>query len=105
MAEPEPRYVLTFKPGSPEIIVVAIAALVGAGFTIFFSFVLRSLSCGEGDCGEGFLAMLVIACAGVAPLLGMLVESVRRRGHPWYWFFAAAFVYAFWGVVLLSLAS
>jgi hypothetical protein len=83
-------------------VVVAVAALVGAAFAILFSFAVGSYVCGEGDC-EGSSAPLVIACVGVAPLLGMLVESVRRRGHPWYWFIAAAFIYAFWGVVSLSL--
>ena len=83
-------------------VVLAIAALVGAAIAVFISFVVRALACGEGDCA-GASAPLVVACAGVAPLLGMLVESARRRGHPWYWFFAAAFVYAFWGVVFLPL--
>jgi hypothetical protein len=87
-------------------VVVATAALVGATAALAISFVARSVGCGEagGHCGGG-TALLVIACAGVVPVLGMLIESGRRRGHPWYWFVAAAVVYALWGVVLLSLAS
>jgi phosphatidylserine decarboxylase len=38
--EPEPRYILTFKPGTPEMVVVAVAALVGASIVVFFSFVI-----------------------------------------------------------------
>lgn len=84
-------------------VVLAIAALVGACLAIAFSYLVHELACGEGDCYAGYSAMLVIACAGVVPVLGMLVESARRRGHPWYWFFAAVFVYGFWAVVFLSI--
>jgi uncharacterized protein (DUF983 family) len=104
VVEPESRYILTFKPGSPEMIVFAAAALVGAGFAVFITVISRAFACGEGssdDCTAGS-ALLVISGVGVVPVLGMLVESARRRGHPWYWFFAAVIVYALWGVVVLS---
>ena len=107
MPEPEPRYVLTFKPGSPEMIVVSVIALVGAGIAVLVSWLLRALICGEvfsndsEDCGGG-TALLVIALVGLAPVLGMVVTSTRRHGHPWYWFFAGVFVYGFWAVVFLS---
>jgi hypothetical protein len=55
----------------------------------------------SGDCGGG-TALLVIALVGLAPVVGMVVESARRGGHPWYWFFASLFVYGFWAVVFLS---
>ncbi len=103
MAEREPRYVLTFRPGTPEMVVVAAAALIGAAAAVAISFVARSVGCGEanGDCGAG-TALLVGACAGAIPVLAMLIESGRRHGHPWYWFVAAAVVYAFWAVMFLS---
>ncbi len=110
MAEPEPRYVLTFKPGSPEMVVMSTIALVGAAIAVLVSWVARALICGEvmssdsNVCGGG-TALLAISLAGLVPVVGMVVESARRRGHPWYWFFAAVFVYGFWGVVILSLAG
>jgi hypothetical protein len=105
--ETEPRYVLTFKPGSPEMIVVSLLALVGGGIAVLVSWVLRALICGEvldnsSDSCRGGTALLVVALVGLAPVVGMVVESARRRGHPWYWFFAGVFVYGFWAVVFLS---
>jgi hypothetical protein len=109
MAEPEPRYVLTFKPATPEMVVVSLAALVGAGVAVFFSWVVNEIAC-EGaaspeDCGHGGTALLTIALIGLVPALGMVVESARPGGHPWYWFLAGALVYGFWAVVFASVVS
>lgn len=105
--DPEPRYVLNFKPGSAEMIVVSVLALVGAAIAVLVSWVLRALICSEvlenrSDSCEGGTALLVVAMVGLAPVVGMVVESTRRRGHPWYWFFAGVFVYGFWAVFFLS---
>ena len=85
-------------------VIVSVTALVGAGLAVFITVIGRAFACGEGssdDCAAGS-ALLVISAVGVVPVLGMVVESARRRGHPWYWFFAAVIVYVLWGVVLLS---
>jgi hypothetical protein len=88
-------------------IVVSVMALVGAGIAVLVSWLLRALICGEvfsndsDECGGG-TALLVIALVGLAPVIGMVVASTRRHGHPWYWFFAGVFVYGFWAVVFLS---
>jgi len=69
-------------------------------------FVAHAVGCGEagGEC-SGNTALVVIACVGLVPVLGMLIESARSRGHPWYWFFAAAFVYGFWAVVFMAVVG
>jgi hypothetical protein len=88
-------------------ILVSVMALVGAGIAVLVSWLLRALICGEvfssdsDDC-QGGTALLVIALVGLAPVVGMVVASTRRRGHPWYWFFAGVFVYGLWAVVFLS---
>jgi hypothetical protein len=88
-------------------IVVSVLALVGAGIAVLVSWVLRALICGEvlesrsDDC-RGGTALFVVALVGLAPVVGMVVESTRRHGHPWRWFSAGALVYGFWAVVFLS---
>jgi hypothetical protein len=96
----------TLSPSSTIATAIAIVGLLGVAAAIFFSLVIRAFGCDDADgCSGGGTALVVIACAGALPVIGMLVESRRRRGHPWYWFIAAAFVYAFWGVVFMSLAG
>jgi zinc transporter ZupT len=95
----------TLPPSAPIATAIAIAGLLGAGVAVFFSLVVRAFACEDGDCSGGGTALLVIACAGVLPVIAMLIESRRRRGHPWYWFVAGAVVYAFWGVVFTSVVG
>jgi hypothetical protein len=35
---------------------------------------------------RGNAAVVALARAGVVSVIGMLVESRRRNGHPWHWF-------------------
>jgi hypothetical protein len=101
----DPRYVATFRPGSPEMVAVAIVALLGAVAAVAISVVARSIACGEssGDC-DGGTVLVVIASVGLLPTLGMVAESSRRRG-PWYWFLGAALVYAFWTIAFAAIGS
>jgi hypothetical protein len=93
-------------PSSTVATAIALVGLLGVGAAVFFSLVIRAFDCESYDgCSGGGTALLVIACAGALPVIAMLVESRRRRGHPWYWFVAAALAYGFWGVVFLSLAG
>jgi hypothetical protein len=105
MAAREPRYVATFRPGTPEMMIVAGLVVVGAIAALAISLLVRQLACGLGHEGctatEGF-ASSVFALAGVFPALGMFVASARRRGHPWRWFVATAFVYFWWGLVFAA---
>jgi hypothetical protein len=91
----------TRPPSSIFATAVAIAGLLGVGAAVFFSVVVRAFGCEDGDCSPG-TALLVVSCAGVVPVIAMLIESFRRTGHPWYWFVAGAIVYAFWGVLFMS---
>jgi hypothetical protein len=94
----------TRPPSSNLATAIAIVGLFGAGAAVFFSVIARAFVCEDGDCSPG-TALLVIACAGVIPVVAMCVESLRLTGHPWYWFVAGAVIYAFWGVVFASLAG
>lgn len=100
MTGTEPRYVVTFRPGTPEMIVVGVLTVVGAGFGTLLALIIRSYDCGEGrnGCSTEGLVQLVIASTGLILALAMLVESSRSRGRPWRWFAAAAIVYAVWVV-------
>ena len=57
--------------------------------------------CLDRGCGGG-AGVLTIALVGLVPVLGMVVESTRRRGHPWYWFFIGACVYVVRAVAFQS---
>ena len=101
MAEPEPRYVATFRPGTPEMVIVAVLIVLGAAFAVGLAWIAREIECSAeaySECsGEG-MVQLIIVIAGLVPALGTLVESGRKRGHPWLWFIATVLVYAVWGL-------
>ena len=106
-AEPEPRYVATFRPGSPELVILAILVLIGAVLAVGLSWAARELVCGEklqGDC-DGGIPVGLVAIAGLIPALGMVVSSARQGGHPWRWFMATASVYALWGLAFMGWAG
>lgn len=104
MSEFEPRYVLSFRSGTPEMIVVGVCTVLGAAFVVLFAYVVREFVCAEAssECSSGALVQLVIACVGLIPALGTLVASARRRGHPWRWFLVTVISYAFWALFPLS---
>lgn len=41
MSELEPRYVLSFRPGTPEMIVVGVCTVLGRALAVFFAYVFR----------------------------------------------------------------
>jgi hypothetical protein len=91
-------------------IVVSVAALVGAGVAVFYSWIYREFACNptfpsDSESCSGQNALLVIALVDMAAAIAMVAESRRPRGHPWYWFFGGALVFAVWGVVFASLVS
>lgn len=88
--------------------VVSAIALVGAVVAVVISWVAKEIQC-EGvasrdECGGGEW-LLAVALLGLVPVVGMVIESARRRGHPWYWFLVGAFVYGFWAIVFQSLVQ
>ena len=98
------RYVPTFKPGTPGMFIVGMLVLAGALVVSYLAFVIRAVDCGadsESECSQESLTQLVIACVGVAPAVGMVVASARRRGHPWRWFLATVVIHAFWIIFIL----
>lgn len=97
MAEPEPRYVATFRPGTPEMVIVAFLVVLGAVFVAGLTQVARGI-CEDSECSSEGRILLIVAVVGLVPALAMLIESGRRRGHPWPWFFATVFIYAIWAV-------
>jgi hypothetical protein len=97
VAEPEPRYVATFRPETLEMVTVAFLVLLGAVFVVGFAQVARGI-CEDSDCSSEGRVLLIVAVVGFVRALAMLVESGRTRGHPWPWFFATVLVYAIWAV-------
>jgi hypothetical protein len=97
----EPRYVATFRAGTPEMFVVGLLTVIGAGFAIAIAGLVREIACGEagGDCDEDTLAPLVIAWLGLIPAVATLVASARRHGRPWRWLLVTASVYGIWGML------
>lgn len=82
---------------------VACLTLLGAGYLAFFAYLLRIIDCHEDTgsvCTTSGLVQLLIALAGLVPALGMMVQSLRGRGRPSYWFAATAVVYVTWAIYL-----
>lgn len=106
VAKPEPRYVLSFRPGTAEMVVVGVLVVLGAAVAVGVTWIAREITCGESDsdCG-GARALLIVAIVGLMPALGMLITSGRRTGHPWRWFVATVLVYAVWGVAFAGFAG
>ncbi len=95
----EPRYVVRFRPGSPEMLVVGFTTFFGACFAVVTALSFRFVDCAveaSSECTTPGRVQLLIAFAGVIPALGTLVHAIRRRGHPWRWFSVTALSYALW---------
>lgn len=104
MVDPEPRYVLTFRPGTAEAFFVGLFKVLGAAFAVYVSEVLRFVDCANeawSECSDAGLVQKALAYAGLAPAAATLVASRRTHGHPWRWFGVSALVYAAWGFVVL----
>ena len=101
----ERTYTATFRPGTPETIVVGVLTVAGALFAIYIANVLRFVDCANeawSECSTPGLVQLLIAWAGLLPALGTLVSTIRKRGHPWRWFAATGLVYAGWLVYVFG---
>jgi hypothetical protein len=108
MAEPEPRYVMTFRARRPETIVVATLTFFGAVFAVWVAAFLREFECTAeawSQCSAAGLVQLLVAVGGLIAAVAMLVESLRNRGHPWRWFCVTALVFAGWGLVVTDWVS
>src|SRR5687768_17588255 len=104
MAEPAPKSVATFRPKTPEMILVALLTLGGAAFATFVAYVWRWVECSSesySQCTTDGSVQLFVASFGVVTALGTLVASFRRRGRPWVWFLATVCVYSTWGILVL----
>ena len=90
------------KRRSPWIFVLALASLGAALFAVYVALVWRWVDChDEADsvCSAAGGYQLYAALVGLAPVLVMLVETLRRRGRPLVWLGVAAAVYAVWAVL------
>lgn len=102
-----PRFTLTFRPRTPEMVVVGVFTVLGAAFATFVANVVRWVECcsesGLEASGEAEM-QFAIALLGIVPAIGVLSESFRARGRPWLWFVATGLVYVMWAVFVAALA-
>jgi hypothetical protein len=89
-------------------VAVGVLTFLGACFAAFVANVWRWVDC----CSESGLeanpeakTQFVVALMGIVPAFGMLVQTVRGRGHLWPWFYATTFVYVVWGVLVIVWAT
>ncbi len=85
-------------------VVTGVLTFLGACFAAFVAYVWRWVDCCSESgltAGSESTTQLVVAIAGIVPASGMLVQSIRGRGHPWRWFYATAIVYAVWAVLVV----
>jgi uncharacterized membrane protein YhaH (DUF805 family) len=80
-------------------IAASVLTLALASFAAYIANALRFVDCANeasSECSTPGLVQLVIALAGLAPALLMLIQSARGRGRPGVWFILTALVYAVW---------
>lgn len=87
---------------SPWNVLLALASLAAALLVVYVAVVLRWVDCHDeagSVCSAAGGYQLYAALVGLAPVLVMLVETLRRRGRPLVWLGVAAAVYAVWAVL------
>jgi hypothetical protein len=80
-------------------IAVGILTVLAAGVAVLIADTLSFVDCASeasSECSDAGRHQRIAAYLVLLPAIGTLVSSLRSRGRPKLWFFAAAVLYGLW---------